>query len=117
MTLDKVVTFCQSIKAAEKNCKELESKTEVYHIAKQSSEVSRQKTTINNCTRYGKTHLINKCFAFGKICNKCKRMNHFSNLCKLKMDTSSQNKINNKKGKCYKQHLITTVDTEIGTYD
>lgn len=90
MTLDKVV---------EKNCKELESKIEVHHIAKQSPEVSRQRTTINNCTRCGKTHLINKCFAFGKICNKCKRLNHFSNLCKFKMDTSSQNKINNKKGK------------------
>ncbi|XP_022161148.1 uncharacterized protein LOC111027197 [Myzus persicae] len=81
MTLDQVVAFCQSVEAAEKNCKELESKSEVHHIAKQTpAAVSKQKTTINNCTRCGKTHLINKCFTFGKICNKCKRMNHFSNL-------------------------------------
>lgn len=121
MTLDQVVVFCQSVEAAEKNCKELENKSEVHHIAKQTPASSKQKTTINNCTRCGKTHLINKCFAFGKICNKCKRMNHFSNLCKLNIGTSKQNNINNKKGKSYKQHLITTVnssvDSETGSND
>jgi len=52
---------------------------------------------INNCTRCGKTHLVNKCFAFGKVCNKCKRKNHFSSLCKLNVGTGKQNSINNKK--------------------
>ncbi|KAE9525972.1 hypothetical protein AGLY_013914 [Aphis glycines] len=118
MTLDQVVTFCQSVEAAEKNYKELESKSEVHHIVKQTpAAVSKQKTTINNCTRCGKTHLINKCFAFGKICNKCKHMNHFSNLCKFNMGTSKKNNINNKEGKTYKQHLITTVDSKTGSND
>ncbi|KAF0722197.1 Uncharacterized protein FWK35_00026288 [Aphis craccivora] len=33
------------------------------------------------------------------------------------MVTKKQNNINNKKGKLYKQHLITTVDLETGSND
>ena len=34
MTLEKVVSFCQSVEATENNCKELEKSAEVHHIVK-----------------------------------------------------------------------------------
>lgn len=37
---------------------------------------------INNCTRCGKNHLINKCPAYGKTCSRCSKLNHFANFCK-----------------------------------
>ncbi|UYV69844.1 K02A2.6-like, partial [Cordylochernes scorpioides] len=40
------------------------------------------KKLINNCTRCGAKHEINKCPAYGKVCDKCKKANHFSKLCK-----------------------------------
>ncbi|UYV63925.1 hypothetical protein LAZ67_2006034, partial [Cordylochernes scorpioides] len=40
------------------------------------------KKLINNCTRCGAKHEINKCPAYGKVCHKCKKANHFSKLCK-----------------------------------
>lgn len=77
MSLENVVTFCQSVEAVERNCKELEKTTEVHQITRQST--SRSKTTINSCTRCGTTLSINKYSAYGKTCNKCKLLNHFSN--------------------------------------
>lgn len=105
MTVDKVVSFCQSIEAAEKNCKELEKTDEVHHIAKQMGSRSKSannetwpgKRTINNCTRCGTSHLVNRCPAYGKNCNKCKLLNHFSNLCKSKVDDSAPKTNKNKK--------------------
>ncbi|UYV62322.1 hypothetical protein LAZ67_2000102 [Cordylochernes scorpioides] len=40
------------------------------------------KKLINNCTRCGAKHEINKCPAYGKVCHKWKKANHFSKLCK-----------------------------------
>lgn len=51
---------------------------------------------INSCRNCGKTHLINKCPAFGKQCFICKRQNHFSNSCRSKKPTKkvSVNELN-----------------------
>lgn len=86
MAIDKVIAFCQSVEAAEKNCNELEKTTEVNQIARQTNIKS--KSTINNCTKCGTNHSINRCPAYGKTCNKCKLLNHFSNMCKTKVDCS-----------------------------
>ncbi|XP_050533909.1 uncharacterized protein K02A2.6-like [Daktulosphaira vitifoliae] len=37
---------------------------------------------INNCTRCGKSHKINMCPAFKKICSNCGGVNHFKIMCK-----------------------------------
>eukprot|EP00102_Acyrthosiphon_pisum_P026059 XP_016663269.1 PREDICTED: uncharacterized protein LOC100571559 isoform X1 [Acyrthosiphon pisum] len=90
MTIDKVITFCQSVEAAEKNCNELEKTTEV-------NQIKTTKTTIDNCTRCGTTHSINRCPAYGKTCNKCKLSNHFSSMCKTKEDSARKtNKVKKK---------------------
>jgi len=114
MSIDQVITFCQSVEAAENNCKELEKTTEVHHIVRQSGS----KTAINNCTRCGSTHSINRCPAYGKTCNKCKLLNHFLNQCKSKLDSVPKfnivkNQVNRKLiKKSFKQNLINTVDSE-----
>lgn len=44
--------------------------------------------SIENCRRCTYTHKINECPAYGKKCNRCSRLNHFSNACReRKMDT------------------------------
>lgn len=46
---------------------------------------------INNCKRCGRNHKINNCPAYGKMCNKCKKLNHFAKQCR---STKSESKIN-----------------------
>ena len=38
--------------------------------------------TIKNCKFCGKNHEIKKCPAYGKMCSKCKKLNHFAAVCK-----------------------------------
>ncbi|UYV64720.1 K02A2.6-like [Cordylochernes scorpioides] len=35
-----------------------------------------------NCRNCGRSHKINQCPAYQKRCNKCKKLNHFANLCR-----------------------------------
>lgn len=37
---------------------------------------------INECSRCGRSHKIRECPAFGKKCNACSKLNHFSSMCK-----------------------------------
>ena len=43
---------------------------------------------ITNCNKCGKSHKINNCPAYEKICNFCKKLNHFSVVCKAKLRKS-----------------------------
>ncbi|XP_031350539.1 uncharacterized protein K02A2.6-like [Photinus pyralis] len=49
---------------------------------------SRERTSgeklINNCSRCGTSHLINKCPAFNKVCGQCKLKNHYASMCKTR---------------------------------
>jgi len=91
----KIIIFGHPI---EKNCNELEIKTEFYHIDKHSPQQSKQtKTMVNNCIRCGYTHLINNCFTYGKNSNKRKSKNNFSDLCTLNQGTDNKISVNTKK--------------------
>ena len=48
---------------------------------KKKNEQHEKKKIINNCTRCGLNHAVNKCPAFGKECNFCKMKNHFESKC------------------------------------
>lgn len=48
---------------------------------------------INNCTRCGKTHKVRECPAFGKKCNSCAKLNHFSSMCKQRKVGSIETQI------------------------
>lgn len=50
----------------------------------QKSIDKNNKRMIKNCIKCNKTHEINNCPAFGKVCNKCKLKNHFANACRSK---------------------------------
>ncbi|UYV70685.1 K02A2.6-like, partial [Cordylochernes scorpioides] len=43
---------------------------------------------IENCRNCGRSHKINQCPAYQKRCNKCKKLNHFANLCRSKNTNS-----------------------------
>lgn len=62
---------------------------------KQKMSTNNYNNYINNCTRCGFSHNVNKCPAFGKQCNKCKRLNHFSNKCVSKVNVLHENHDNN----------------------
>lgn len=49
-----------------------------------SSQQSSTDKYINNCTKCGRNHKLNECSAYGKTCNKCKKLNHFANMCTTK---------------------------------
>lgn len=36
---------------------------------------------MNNCHNCGKNHVLNNCRAYGRVCCKCGKRNHFANLC------------------------------------
>lgn len=50
---------------------------------------------IRNCTNCGRTHSINRCTAFGKVCNFCKGLNHFSYMCRTKSKRINEIDCNN----------------------
>ncbi|KAL4718190.1 hypothetical protein ACJJTC_013132 [Scirpophaga incertulas] len=41
---------------------------------------------INSCLRCGRTHPINNCPAYGKVCAVCKKYNHFAKQCSTKIN-------------------------------
>ncbi|UYV79311.1 K02A2.6-like [Cordylochernes scorpioides] len=43
---------------------------------------------IENCRNCGRSHKINQCPAYQKRCNKCKKLNHFANLCRSQITNS-----------------------------
>jgi len=63
----------------------------------QSNFKEKNVKVINDCTRCGRSHKVNDCPAYGKICIKCGLKNHFRNKCKKKeiIDLKSQGQINN----------------------
>ena len=60
-----------------------------YSKSNTDSKRNRSKTPDSVCRFCGKRHNFNKrdCPAYGKQCNKCKRFNHFSSVCKSKDHT------------------------------
>jgi len=52
---------------------------------------------INDCTRCGRSHEMNNCPAYSKICKQCGLKNHFKNKCRKKEVSvvKGQGQINN----------------------
>lgn len=46
------------------------------------NKVQSGKRFINNCHNCGKNHAVNNCSAYGQVCYKCGKRNHFPNWCK-----------------------------------
>ncbi|XP_046597267.1 uncharacterized protein LOC124294709 [Neodiprion lecontei] len=51
--------------------------------------------SITSCTKCGYAHAINRCPAYNKICNNCRKKNHFAEMCFKKQDGNKRDqKIN-----------------------
>ncbi|XP_036347184.1 uncharacterized protein LOC118756529 [Rhagoletis pomonella] len=42
------------------------------------------------CQKCGRHHGLRQCPAFGKVCNNCKRKNHFARMCKIKINSETR---------------------------
>lgn len=78
LTLDYVMKYLLS---AETSRKYIEEKTNSKD-SDESSILYVNKKSIRNCRNCGTSHNINKCPAYGKECLKCKKLNHFSKVCR-----------------------------------
>ena len=108
LTIEKIVNFIEY--AAQVNeFGTSKSQVEVYH--------NKQKTEKMNdgeykCRRCGQSHAVKKCPAYGKPCNNCKKMNHFSSMCRMTKKTESHHMeifSCNVKDKSIKNYLIANV--------
>jgi hypothetical protein len=51
---------------------------------KEKREAKRDKTGNNICNYCGYRHRRGRCPAYGKNCNRCKKLHHFASMCKAK---------------------------------
>lgn len=63
------------------------SRSGKYRSSSRTNQFGKSKSFINDCTRCGSNHPINKCLAYGKQCTACLKMNHFSAKCKSRVDS------------------------------
>nr|XP_012228184.1 PREDICTED: uncharacterized protein LOC105675538 [Linepithema humile] len=125
LTLEEAIHQCKVMEKAKIQSKEMEAlgkstgtvnAIKLYKKAGQKQEVrgkSVHKTKdkmISNCTRCGKNHIVNNCPAYGKVCGKCKRQNHFAAVCR------SHNKIKINELEKEKGKVDTLTTHEKGEY-
>lgn len=76
MTLEQIVQLVQQLEMISSFGKNETSDTAA--VARITSSV------IKDCKFCGGEHLRQKCPAYGKLCNNCKKKNHFSKVCRLR---------------------------------
>ena len=97
LTLDKVVSTCQTYEATRKEAKTMQqssNKDRNYDIdAVRKFDKTKQKhykykerdsNIISKCKYCSYSHKRGECPAYGKVCNSCKKKNHFSACCTKK---------------------------------
>ena len=84
-SLDNCVQFAQQLEMIQSYNSKQPGDTDGGHMAEITvSHVDRNKTNaiVKDCKFCGKSHARGKCPAFGKTCNKCRKQNHFSVVCR-----------------------------------
>ena len=85
LTLEKAANLCRAAEASAKQLKELRKENadqhepEV-HVVKSSSR--------GDCTKCGTRHAVRSCTAFRNSCHKCKKKNHFAQMCQMPRNSS-----------------------------
>ncbi|KAL4113758.1 hypothetical protein QTP88_017331 [Uroleucon formosanum] len=89
LTLEKTVKHCQIVEQSDVNRKLIQEDTKtLFNIEAernkgvQSNFKEKNVKFINDCTRCGRSHKVNDCPAYGKICTQCGLKNHFRNKCR-----------------------------------
>ena len=95
LTLEKYMNYCKAAEAANSQLKEISSHgaEAVHQVSKPDRRTHPPKKNnkhtreFRNCKYCGKTHerKMEKCPAYGKICEKCSKRNHFSSVCQQKI--------------------------------
>ncbi|XP_039312018.1 uncharacterized protein LOC120359255 [Solenopsis invicta] len=118
LTLEEAIHKCKVLEKAKVQSKEMEAVGEtsgaVNTIKTQKAKGQKQEVKgksvyknkdkiINNCTRCSKSHKLNNCPAYGKVCGKCNKKNHFAVVCK-----ENNKKVNEIEQKEEKVDTLTT---------
>lgn len=96
LTLDVLSDTIKSVEVSKKHSQMLKENVDVNSISKSrsynkdSNKDEKNKTQnfnqpelpLVNCQKCGLKHQMNKCPAYGKICNRCHRYNHYANVCR-----------------------------------
>lgn len=81
LSLDKAIKFCKAVEASRSQSKALQQEVSINEIFTKSQFKTRKQTKDKVCRYCGLHHEKGKCTAYGKICNKCKKRNHFAIVC------------------------------------
>lgn len=89
ITLDEAIGKCKAVIASRERNKEISGK-EVLYVKPKAPSVetkgkfvaSAAKPSIKDCKFCGLSHLAGKCPAYGKLCSRCGKKNHFARKCK-----------------------------------
>ena len=86
LTLEKAVDMCRASEIADSQMRKLSSTEEVNYASKKKVKHETKKRTSemeeqSNCRYCGETHAKRECPAYGKVCSKCKKKNHFAKVC------------------------------------
>ncbi|UYV75138.1 K02A2.6-like [Cordylochernes scorpioides] len=99
LDLDKAIQICMAAERTNKEIKVMQQRSdqEVSVIKKNfrpKKNVTMEEVPklIDNCKKCGGTHPIRRCPAYGKICKKCRKANHFAKCCRSNF--RYKNKIN-----------------------
>ena len=91
LTLDKAVDIARTYEMSQSQMKSMEAGDEAVHsvnrdqwFRKDPPKPPTDPPQRDACGRYGKTHAKDSCPAMGKTCLKCKKANHFANMCKTR---------------------------------
>ena len=88
LTLDDVIEYARTYNDVHEGRKqEKEQNKNIEEVKAGRSGFSKKGSTRNtgtvkNCNFCGRSHIPRKCPAYGKVCNKCKKWNHFAAMCK-----------------------------------
>lgn len=90
LTLEKCVTTCRAAETTRAQAMELRREESAVHIVKKEQKRksptkqndTREKSSEYKCKRCGNSHKPKSCPAYGKSCNNCGKINHFSTCCK-----------------------------------
>ena len=86
LTLDKALSVCHSSELTEQHLLKMNnnSTSNVNSLQNVLQKEREWKCEQRNCEYCGFKHAKRKCPAYGKVCHKCNRKNHFANVCKTK---------------------------------
>ena len=95
LSLEKCVDICRAAEISTSQLRELNDEKAIHGVhveekagqsdmAKNRREERRDNTNNNLCNFCGYRHRRGRCPAYGKTCNKCKKLHHFANVCKAR---------------------------------